>query len=228
VHQAPGVVQARCIPLSPVITRYSSLAGSKLKSAVRMQSAVCGLAWKGPPLSSASGGWAACAAACACRRSSSWVWASRCACEKYSRCVVITRSGPQGACTVATLAMRGMLRRPGAGGQGKAWCCASATGSRDAMTLPKRRRPLPSSARSSTAAPKQTSKPGSRAQHLRRLVLRRVAPQTRVVDRHLLQAQHVEVGHRARVLHHAGHVDTAVQAAEPLHVPGDQFHGGLT
>jgi hypothetical protein len=58
-----------------------------------------------------------------------------------------------------------------------------------------------------------------------RLVVRRIALQLREVDRHLLQAEHVEIGHLARTVQHARQIDHAVQAAEPLHVPGDQVHG---
>ena len=58
----------------------------------------------------------------------------------------------------------------------------------------------------------------------RHLVEAGVAVEARIVDGHFLQAQHVEVGHRQRFVHHALDADRAVQAAEPLHVPGDEFH----
>jgi hypothetical protein len=83
-------------------------------------------------------------------------------------------------------------------------------------------------ARSSTAAPKHTSKPGSQLRSNAGWSCAVLPLRAWVVDRHFLQAQHVEVGHRTRVLHHAGHVDAAVQAAEPLHIPGDQFHVRFT
>jgi hypothetical protein len=58
----------------------------------------------------------------------------------------------------------------------------------------------------------------------RHLVEAGVAFEARVVDSHFLQAKHVEIGHRARFGHHALDADRAVEAAEPLHVPGNQIH----
>jgi hypothetical protein len=44
------------------------------------------------------------------------------------------------------------------------------------------------------------------------------------VARDLLQAKHVEIRQRLGVRHNARRVDASVDAAAPLHVPGNDFH----
>ena len=68
--------------------------------------------------------------------------------------------------------------------------------------------------------------PGERRTEPRHLVLAGTAGQVREADRDFLQAQHVEVGEVTGLADDALGVDAAVDAAAPLDVPGDQFHGG--
>ena len=65
--------------------------------------------------------------------------------------------------------------------------------------------------------------PGQQAGQQVELVLAAAALERREVRRDFLQAQHIEVGQRLRVFDDAPRVDTAVDAAAPLDVPGDQF-----
>ena len=46
----------------------------------------------------------------------------------------------------------------------------------------------------------------------------------REIVRDLLQAEHVKVGDRLRVLDDASGIDLTVDAAAPLDIPGDEFH----
>ena len=64
--------------------------------------------------------------------------------------------------------------------------------------------------------------------HARHLVEAGIAFEPRVVDGDFLQAQHAEVDHRAGLMQHTLDTDPLVQAAEPLHVPGDQVPRRLT
>ena len=71
---------------------------------------------------------------------------------------------------------------------------------------------------------------GKARQHLREegeLVGGVIAVEIGKIRRHLLQAEHVEIRHRARVIDDAPRIDAIVGAARPLDVPGDQLHRNL-
>ena len=65
--------------------------------------------------------------------------AQRSLCDDHSRCVVITRSGPSGVVTTASIKARGMFGVASAS-QGSMELSTCPTGRRDSIMLPKRRR----------------------------------------------------------------------------------------
>src|SRR3989475_328671 len=145
---------------------YSSSCGSKLKSPQSTACGVCGLVCWGEPSLAGWGGASAWPSASICRERSASAWAMRWRREKYSRWVLITRTGPSAASiTVAAVQQRGMLRTPPSCGYGRRWWASCSTGRRVATRLPKRCRPT--AVNSSTAAPKKTFQPSGRAARTR-------------------------------------------------------------
>ena len=65
---------------------------------------------------------------------------------------------------------------------------------------------------------------GQEARKLGELIGGIVAGEIGKVVGHLLQAEHIEIGHAAGMGDEARKIDASVDAAAPLHVPGDELH----
>ncbi len=57
-----------------------------------------------------------------------------------------------------------------------------------------------------------------------RLVVRGITFKQRVVHRHFLHANYIEIGHGARCVNHACDIHNSIESAEPLDIPRNDLH----